>query len=105
MSEGPDRPVLLLLTSHWVSMLGVTLVTLACVAWLVVLPVHLRGHRDNPYIGLLAFIAIPALFFIGLILIPIGIALGRRKVADQLGTVVDRRAAWKRAGVFFGVMT
>ena len=62
MPDQQDRPFLVLLTSHWVSMLGVALVTLAGCSWLFVLPAHLRGHVDNPYIGLLIFIAIPIAF-------------------------------------------
>src|SRR5689334_23930442 len=99
------RSVLVLLTSHWLSMAGVALVTLAGFSWIFVLPATLRGHVENPYIGLLAFIAIPVVFFGGLILIPIGIALGKRKVAQQLATLPDRRAALRRTGVFFAVMT
>jgi NapC/NirT cytochrome c family, N-terminal region len=105
MPEQPKQPVVVLLTSHWVGMLGVALVTLAGFAWLFVLPADIRGQISSPYIGLLAFIAIPIVFFAGLILIPIGIALGRRKAAAQLAAIPDRRAAWRRAGIFFAAMT
>jgi nitrate/TMAO reductase-like tetraheme cytochrome c subunit len=100
------RPILVLLASHWVSMLGAALVTLAGFSWLFVLPLNLRGAGvNNPYIGLLVFIAIPIVFFAGLILIPIGIALTKRKITEHLNEVEDRRTAWRRAGIFFGVMT
>src|ERR1700691_601965 len=101
-----DRPVLFLLTSHWISMLGAALVTLAGFSWLFVLPLNIRGRGvDNPYIGLLLFIAIPIVFFAGLVLIPIGIALAKRKVVQTLNEGDDRRMAWRRAGIFFAVMT
>jgi hypothetical protein len=100
------RPILVLLTSSWISMLGAALVTLAGFSWLFVLPQNIRGGGfDNPYIGLLVFIAIPIVFFAGLALIPIGIALARRKVVENLSEVENRRTAWRRAGIFFGVMT
>lgn len=105
MTERQDRPLLALLTSHWLSMLGVTLVTLAGCAWLFALPAHAGGRVDNPYIGLLVFIAIPIVFFLGLALIPIGIALGKRRIAAGLATLPDRSAVWRRVTVFFGVMT
>lgn len=105
MPEQQHRPFLLVLTSHWLSMVGVTLVTLAGFSWLFALPANIRGNVQNPYIGLLVFIAIPALFFTGLILIPIGIVLGKRQVAERLEALPDRRAAWRRAGIFFAVMT
>jgi len=99
------RSILVLLTTHWISMAGVTLVTLAGFSWIFVLPVSFRGRVENPYIGLLVFIAIPVIFFAGLMLIPIGIALGKRRVAQQLATLPDRRTAFRRAGIFFAVMT
>src|SRR3984957_19665223 len=100
------RPILVLLTASWISMLGAALVTLAGFSWLFVLPLNIRGGPvSNPYIGLLVFIAIPIVFFAGLILIPIGIALAKRKVIENLNEAEDRRTAWRRAGIFFGVMT
>lgn len=103
--EQQERPFLLVLTSHWISMLGVALVTLAGFSWLFALPADIRGHVGNPYIGLLVFIAIPAVFFAGLALIPIGIVLAKRRVIQRLATLPDRQAAWRQAGIFFGVMT
>jgi hypothetical protein len=104
--EPGRRPVLVLLTSHWISMLGAALVTLAGFSWLFVLPLNIRGSGvENPYIGLLVFIAIPIVFFAGLVLIPIGIALAKRKVTANLDESEDRRTAWRRVGIFFGVMT
>jgi nitrate/TMAO reductase-like tetraheme cytochrome c subunit len=100
------RPVLILLTSHWLSMLGAALVTLAGFSWLFALPLNIRGGSvSNPYIGLLIFIAIPIVFFVGLVLIPIGIALAKRKVTENLEEIENRRSAWRRVGIFFGVMT
>jgi nitrate/TMAO reductase-like tetraheme cytochrome c subunit len=101
----PKQPVLVLLTSHWISMAGVALVTLAGFAWLFVLPQSLRDNVSNPYIGLLVFIAIPAVFIAGLILIPIGIAFGRRHIAQAIDTPEVRRLALRRAGMFFAIMT
>ena len=105
MSDPQKRPLLVLLTSHWISMAGVALVTLAGFSWLFALPANIRGRVENPYIGLLVFIAIPAVFFVGLALIPIGIALGRRSVTADFSNTADRKAAWRRAGLFFAVMT
>ncbi len=100
------RPILVLLTSNLISMLGAALVTLAGFSWLFVLPINIRGGGvNNPYIGLLVFIAIPIVFFVGLGLIPVGIALAKRKVTENLNEVEDRRMAWRRVGIFFAVMT
>jgi hypothetical protein len=105
VSGEQKRPILVLLTSHWITMAGVALVTLAGVSWLFVLPANMSGHVGSPYIGLLIFIAIPAVFFAGLALIPIGIALSRRRAGTAFANAEDRSAAWRRAGIFFVVMT
>ena len=67
------------LSSNWVSLAGVVIVTTATVFWLFLLPVTLRGTTESPYVGILAFLVLPAPFFAGLILIPLGIWLQRRR--------------------------
>ncbi len=66
---------------------------------------NIGGHTSNPYIGILLFVAIPIVFFAGLALIPVGIALAKRHVAASLTEVPDRRAAWRRVAIFFAVTT
>ena len=60
------------LSNNWISLAGVVIVTTATIFWLFLLPTTLRGDTDNPYIGILAFLALPAPFFAGLVLIPLG---------------------------------
>jgi len=105
-SEPQKRPILVLLASHWISMLGTALVTLAGFSWLFLLPTNLRGAGvGNPYIGILLFIIIPAIFFAGLALIPIGVFLAKRNIAATIETLPDRRSAFRRTAIFFAVMT
>jgi hypothetical protein len=47
MSNHSKRPILVLLSSHWVSMLGMALVTTVGFSWLFVLRVQFRGHTNN----------------------------------------------------------
>ena len=61
------------LSNNWVSLIGVVVVTSATVFWLFLLPTTMRGEVHNPYNGILAFMLLPALFFLGLLLIPLGI--------------------------------
>ena len=86
-------------------MLGVALTTTAGFSWLFVLPQQMRGNTSNPYIGILIFLIIPAVLFLGLALIPIGIFLARRHISAGLSEVTDRKIAWRRLGLFFGMMT
>jgi nitrate/TMAO reductase-like tetraheme cytochrome c subunit len=108
MSDDSKRPILVLLTSHWVSMLGVALVTTAGFSWLFVLPIELRGHTGNPYIGIVVFLLIPAIFVLGLVLIALGMFLARRRISSaqhDLWTAGDRRAYIRKLAVFFAVTT
>ena len=100
-----SRPLIDALTGHWVSMTGTALVTLAGFSWLFLLPLHMSGQASSPYLGLFAFVLLPMIFFTGLALIPIGVALGRRRLSLGLAVAIDPKAAARRAGMFFVVMT
>ena len=101
-----DRPFLVLVTSHWLSFLGFGLVGTALITWLFVLAVQMRGHAENPYIGIVVFIIVPIIFLAGLCIIPLGIFLGRRRLKRRLqAEIVDRRRAFRRLGVFLAVTT
>src|ERR1035437_9713034 len=67
------------LSNNWISLAGVVIVTTATVFWLFLLPVTLRGETTSPYIGILVFLVLRAPFFAGLVLIPLGIWLRRRR--------------------------
>ena len=67
------------LSSNWISLTGVVIVTTATIFWLFLLPITLRGETDNPYIGILAFLVLPAPFFTGLVLIPVGMLIKRKR--------------------------
>jgi len=67
------------LSNNWISLAGVIVVTTATVFWLFLLPVTLKGETTSPYIGILVFLGLPGPFFTGLILIPLGIWLKRRR--------------------------
>ena len=80
ITDDPKRPILMLLASHWLSMLGAALVTTAGFSWLFALPAQLRGRTSNPYIGIVVFLVIPIVFIGGLILIAIGVFLARKRI-------------------------
>src|SRR6516225_7650578 len=106
MNAPETRPAWFVLTQNWVSLVGVFLVTTAGISWLFVLPLQIRGHVDNPYIGIIVFLILPIIFFIGLALVPIGIYLGKRRIRQGLAEATfDRRAALRRVALFFGITT
>ncbi len=67
------------LSGNWLSRIGVVMVTTGAILWFFLLPVILRGFTSNPYSGILTFMGLPAIFFSGLILIPLGIVLRARR--------------------------
>ena len=83
----PDRPILAILTGHWLSLFGACLVTTAAICWLLALPAQVRGHVSNPYIGILLFVILPIIFVGGLLLIPFGVYLARRRVLDRATSI------------------
>ncbi len=104
-NDSQKRPILVLLASHWISMFGTALVTLAGISWLFLLPTNLSGRVGNPYIGLLLFVAVPMVFFVGLALIPVGIMLAKRRIRATMDTLPDRKGAFQRTVIFFAAMT
>jgi hypothetical protein len=75
----------------------------ALIAWLFVLPLQIRGHVDNPYIGILAFLILPFIFFSGLALVPVGVFISKRRIKLGLAeSEFDRNTGLRRLAWFFG---
>lgn len=72
------RP-LIYLSNNAISLAGVVIVTTATVFWLYFLQITIRGMVPNPYLGIAVYMVVPAFFVLGLVLIPIGIWLNRRR--------------------------
>ena len=64
---------------NWVSIAGAVITSAAAVIFVAVFLFDLFGFHSNPYIGILFFLVIPAIFIVGLLLIPIGLAVERRR--------------------------
>jgi hypothetical protein len=63
-----------LVTSNRISLVGSSITTASAVTFSGLLFVELIvGFERNPYIGMISFVGIPAIFVLGLLLIPIGI--------------------------------
>ncbi|RPI18672.1 MAG: cytochrome C [Acidobacteriales bacterium] len=63
------------LSNNVLSMTGVLLVTTSTVFWLFLLPSSFGAPVNNPYLGIVAYLLLPSVLVLGLILIPIGIYL------------------------------
>ena len=64
---------------HPLSVFGVALTTLSAVLFLFVFLADLFGLHTNPYMGIVFFLILPAFFILGLLLIPAGVYLDRRR--------------------------
>jgi hypothetical protein len=74
------------------SLAGVAIATAMAVVFLVLFVLHIAGLLASPYIGLLIFLVVPALFLLGLALIPLGAWRAmRRGDAPTEWPVVDFR--------------
>src|SRR5687767_9494113 len=94
--DSPRRPFTAVFTSHWLAMLGLGLLLTSIVMWACLITVELRHGQENPYIGL-ATAVVAALFVIGLLLTPIGLHLGRRRLRQRLAaSVAGGSSAWRR---------
>lgn len=74
------------------------------VVFLILLALEVSGQITNPYFGLLLFVAVPAVFVLGLLLIPIGVWRQHRRVragrAAEDWPVIDLRLPRIRSIVF-----
>ncbi len=82
------------LARHPVALAGIVLTTVSAAVFLALAGAVAAGLFANPYAGLVVFVALPALFLCGLILIPFGMWLQRRRIksglaADSEWPVID----------------
>src|SRR5512132_875309 len=104
MSSQRDRPGLVLLTSHWLTRVGLFVGITTVIAWLFVLPTHLHGGVDNPYKGAVLYFILPAFLGLGIVLALAGIVVSRRRIKERLAdVVVDRRTALIRLTLFLAI--
>lgn len=63
-----------------ITIAGVVLTTLSAIMMIVFMIVDVSGGFPNPYVGLLAYVTLPALFVIGLLEIPVGMLRRRNRL-------------------------
>jgi hypothetical protein len=69
----------LALTRNPISLLGTAIVTASAILIVTLFTLETLGHRGSPYVGILAFVLLPAIFVAGLLLIPFGIVRQRKR--------------------------
>ena len=73
------------LARHPLAIAGALITTAAAVVFIALVIAMFAGLFDNPYAGLVVFVAIPAVFVLGLLLIPLGMWLeGRYRFSPRM---------------------
>jgi len=98
------------LARHPLAILGALITTASAVGFVALAVAVLLGLFANPYAGLVVFIALPALFVAGLVLIPAGMWLQARRLARGASAadwpVVDfRQAGVRRTALVITALT
>ena len=73
------RRVLAAVLRNRISAIGVALTSASALLFLALLALQLLGFLQNPYVGIIIFVIVPALFVAGLLLMPVGVWLERRR--------------------------
>jgi hypothetical protein len=81
------------ITRHPLGMAGAVLTTVSAVLFLTLFALDLVGYHGGPYAGILAFLIIPGLFLLGLILVPLGLWRERLRLKRALATGADLEEA------------
>jgi hypothetical protein len=68
---------------HPLSLAGAALATVAGVLLAAIFSASFLGFQGSPYLGAVAYVALPALLVLGLVLIPVGAGLARRARARR----------------------
>ena len=77
------------LLRHPLAIAGVVVTTVSAVIFIALVISVLAGLFDNPYEGLLVFVLVPAVFLLGLLLIPLGMWLEWRRLQKHPETTRD----------------
>lgn len=86
MSESHKPSILATFARDPLSLLGAVIATVSSILILTLFGVEMMGWEGGLYVGILAFMVLPAFFIAGLILIPIGIWRRRRREAVARAT-------------------
>ncbi len=99
------------LSQNWISRTGVVLTTTAGVTLIFAFISLIFGYSPDPYAGIMVFMILPAIFALGLILIPIGIYRDWRRLRRQgtlptaYPTVDFTHRSVRSMALFIAVMT
>lgn len=77
--------------TNWTGTVGVALTTSAFLLFVFFELLHIAGILTNSYVGLIGYMALPALFLLGLVLIPLGWWQFRRATGQSTSELLTQR--------------
>ena len=101
---------IVVLSGNWMSRVGVVLVTASAIFWIFLIASSM-SHEPNPYLGIVLFMILPAAFFLGLLLIPLGIWItwkrrgGKAILPSEIPPLDLRNPSLRRLLIFLLVTT
>jgi hypothetical protein len=84
-------PLLKLLGTNWITLFGANLTTVSAIVILGFLLLGFFGLVDSPYIALMSLLILPGVFVSGLLLIPVGLWVQRRRERKYGKAAADER--------------
>ena len=73
------------LTRNAISLIGTAIALAALILMITLFGMEIWGFEGGPYLGILTYLILPMIFVFGLVLIPVGVVLWRRKLRRQPG--------------------
>ncbi|MEZ5990383.1 MAG: NapC/NirT family cytochrome c [Planctomycetota bacterium] len=87
----------MLVRSNWISTLGGLMAFFGFVSLVMTLGLETLGTWQGPYLGILSFVLFPILIILGLLLVPAGLLVYRKKLHQRLDQLSDKPLYLARA--------
>ena len=85
--QNANKPVSVKLYKNPISLVGMALAAVAFANLVFLVFLDSFSHVSSPYVGILAYMVAPAIMIVGLIMIPVGIVIERRRRHHAVGDV------------------
>ena len=73
-------PLMRLFGTNWITLFGTSVTTVSAIAMIAFFLLGLVGLANSPYVALMALLVLPGVFVFGLLLIPLGMWVHRRRI-------------------------
>ncbi|HHQ49705.1 MAG TPA: cytochrome C, partial [Acidobacteria bacterium] len=75
--------------NNGITLTGIVIATVAALTIIIFILAELAGGFHNPYIGIFAYLVLPAIFVIGLLIIPVGMWRRRKRLIAEGASLAE----------------